>query len=207
MPRPRGQPREPGGHQGVAGGHQDEQTPEGGVEQGQAPAEGLLVEGEEEIEKAEPPVEHQGELTEQPGQGPEQRASAKGRQRQQHQGPGGEELPGVGAGLVGLAHQGEQGAEVEGQGQQQGLARGVTMGLRQSTRSMASNGSSSRARRERRPRACQLKATKKTRPAPRQRQPSQSSSLSNSHCQRAGPGAARTGPGRQAARPVAGGRA
>ncbi len=125
---PGGQPGNPGGHEGEAGGGQDEQAPEGGIEQGQAPAEGLLVEGEEEVEQAEAPVEHQGELAEQPGERPEQRAPAERRQGQQQQGPGGEQLPGIGAGLVGLAHQGQQGAEVEGQGQQQALARRVGQG-------------------------------------------------------------------------------
>ncbi|MNZ80224.1 hypothetical protein D3C78_988520 [compost metagenome] len=126
---PGGQARQPGGHQPEAGRHQQECAPEGGVEQGEAPAERLLIEGEEEVEQAEPPVEHQRQLAEQPAEGPEQGASAEGGQRHQQQGPGGKQLPGIGAGLVGLAHQGQQGADVERHGQQQGLARGVRQRL------------------------------------------------------------------------------
>ncbi|MNR15819.1 hypothetical protein D3C85_1323780 [compost metagenome] len=38
-------------------------------------------------------------------------------------------MPGIGTCLVGLTHQGQQGAYVEGHRQQQGLARGVGQGL------------------------------------------------------------------------------
>ena len=54
---------------------------------------------------------------------------AKCRQRHQHQCPGGEQLPGIGASLVGLTHQRQQGAGIEGDGEQQRLTGGIPKGL------------------------------------------------------------------------------